>query len=107
MELWVLIPLAAILVGAFEQWLKFRAKQEKLGTSTAQLEGIVEDLTERLEESETTRERLEQRIQNLETIVTSVDWDQMTSLRPDAPRLDVPDEPAPSEEAERIARRVR
>ena len=30
MELWVLIPLAAILVGAFEQWLKFTAVHLKL-----------------------------------------------------------------------------
>jgi chromosome segregation ATPase len=107
MELWILIPLAALAVGAFEQWLKFRAKQEKLGTSTKQLEGVVEDLTERLQESEATRARLEQRIENLETIVTSVDWDKVTALRPEAPRLEIPEEPDASEEAERIARRVR
>ena len=107
MELWILIPLAALAVGAFEQWLKFRAKQEKLGTSTKQLEGVVEDLTERLEDSEATRARLEQRIQNLETIVTSVDWDKVTALRPETPRLEIPEEDKASEEAERIARRVR
>ncbi len=107
MELWILIPLAALAVGAFEQWLKFRAKQEKLGTSTKQLEGVVEDLTERLKESDATRAKLEQRIQNLETIVTSVDWDKVTALRPETPRLEIPEEPEASEEAERIARRVR
>ena len=107
MELWILIPLAAIAVGAFEQWLKFRAKQEKLGTSTAQLEDVVEDLTERLKESEATRENQEQRIQNLETIVTSVDWDLVIAGSPERPKLEIPEEPDASEQAERIARRVR
>jgi hypothetical protein len=107
MELWILIPLAAIAVGAFEQWLKFRAKQEKLGTSTAQLEGTVQDLTERLEVSDEIREKLEQRIQNLETIVTSVDWDLVTASRAERPSLELPEEPDATEQAERIARRVR
>lgn len=107
MELWVLIPLAAIAVGAFEQWLKFKAKQDKLGTSTEQLGGVVERLERELRESEEKRSKLESRIQNLETIVTSQDWDHLTEPRIDRPALDIPDEDAPEKEAERIARRVR
>ena len=107
MELWILIPLAALAVGAFEQWLKFRAKQEKLGTSTAQLEEVVSKLEDRLRSSEETRERLEQRIENLETIVTSVDWDRTTILETGPERLEIPEEPTPQEETERLARRVR
>ena len=33
--IWVLIPLAGILVGAFSEWLKFKEKQARLGTDDA------------------------------------------------------------------------
>ncbi len=115
MELWILIPLAAIAVGAFEQWLKFKAKQDKLGTSTAQLEGVVDDLKNQLEESEATRERLEQRIQNLETIVTTQMWDVVQSgagaeelRQPGEGRLEIPDHAERHEsQAAELAKKLR
>jgi hypothetical protein len=106
MELWILIPLAAIAVGAFEQWLKFKAKQDKLGTSAAQLEGVVDELSKQLKASEEGRDNLQQRVQNLETIVTSVDWD-LVSAGQDRPQLDLPEKTDAEEQARRIARRVR
>ncbi|MBT8399809.1 MAG: hypothetical protein KJO98_04975 [Rhodothermia bacterium] len=72
---WVLIPLAAIAVGAFKEWLKFKAKQDRLGTSTAELERLVGGLRDDLKQSEDSRQRLVERIQNLETIVTTEMWD--------------------------------
>lgn len=72
---WVLIPLAAIAVGAFKEWLKFKAKQDRLGTSTAELERVVDGLRQDLKQSEDSRRRLVERIQNLETIVTTEMWD--------------------------------
>lgn len=72
---WVLIPLAAIAVGAFKEWLKFKAKQDRLGTSTAELERVVDGLRDDLKQSEDSRQRLVERIQNLETIVTTEMWD--------------------------------
>ena len=44
MQWWVLIPIVAILVGAFSEWLKFKGKQAKLGTSTHELEQTVASL---------------------------------------------------------------
>ncbi len=73
--IWVLIPLSAILLGFFTEWLKFKSKQEKLGTSAHELEETVERLEAALEGSEKEREALMRRLQNLETIVTSEDWD--------------------------------
>ncbi|NNE34713.1 MAG: hypothetical protein HKN13_05730 [Rhodothermales bacterium] len=107
MELWILIPLAAIAVGAFEQWLKFKAKQDKLGTSAAQLEKVVDNLSKQLEASEESREKLQQRVQNLETIVTSTDWDLVTSEHEKRVELDIPEESEAQAQAERIAKRVR
>ena len=106
--IWVLIPLAAILMGGFKEWLKFKAKQEKLGTSTHELEATVERLTEALEASEAEREAVERRLQNLETIVTSQAWD---ALAEDDGRLALPEqppreEPSEAEKTEQLARRV-
>ncbi len=55
-------------------------------------------------------DRLQRRIEHLEAIVTSRDWDDAASLPPEAPpladALDALDE-TPAEQAARIARRVR
>jgi hypothetical protein len=67
-ELWVLIPIVAILAGTMKDYLKFRAKQRQLGTSTAGLEKEVSTLKR-------TNEALLERVQNLEAIVVSQTWD--------------------------------
>ena len=72
---WVLIPLAGILAGAFKEWLQFKEKQNQLGSSTEKLEKQVETLAVSLKASESNRRALIERIQNLETIVTSQEWD--------------------------------
>lgn len=113
MEWWVLIPLAAIAVGAFSEWLKFREKQERLGVSTDEMEDELEALRTALAESEAQRAALDRRIQNLETIVTSETWDALLAgrgtegIEVDA-RVEQPEATqVPAEQAERLARRIR
>lgn len=78
---WVLIPIAGILAGAFKEWLQFKQTQNQLGTSTEKLEKKVEMLEKALETSEGQRNLLIDRIQNLETIVTSTEWDSLDELQ--------------------------
>jgi hypothetical protein len=74
-----LIPIIAILggisLGGFKEWLKFKSRQDKLGASTHELEETVSTLQAALESTEARNERLVERVQNIETIVTSADWD--------------------------------
>jgi phosphoenolpyruvate-protein kinase (PTS system EI component) len=72
MDWWVLIPVVAILAGSFDQWAKLNAKQRKLGTSADELEKAVTEIKEELKAQQ---QKLEQRIANLETIITSQTWD--------------------------------
>lgn len=122
-NIWVLIPLAAILIGGFMEYVKFKAKQEKLGDSTKEAEGRLSDLNDRLEEQ---NRDLVRRIQNLEAIVTSQTWDDIhgrpdrdgsksasgagsTGARPlldDALEADY-NEPSDERRAEELARRLR
>jgi hypothetical protein len=66
-NLWLLIPLAAILSGTFRQWLRSRETERRLGTSTRELEAEIAGLTK-------TNADLNLRLQNLETIVVSQTW---------------------------------
>lgn len=99
---WVLIPLAAILVGAFSEWLKFKEKQLQLGDSTSNLEQEFKSLTAE-------NERLVERIRNLEAIVTSQSWDALPEVDPRVALDDVDAfEPESDEErARKLASRVR
>lgn len=76
-DAWVLIPLAAILIGGFMEYVKFKARQDKLGDSTKETEIRLTKLNERLEEQ---NRALVRRIQNLEAIVTSQTWDDIHGL---------------------------
>ena len=110
--IWVLIPLAAILVGAFSEWLKFKEKQVKLGTSTNELERTVTEQQQALAAAQ-------RRIENLEAIVTSQVWDAMhDEAQPEAEKqralaqarllLDPPQaEPTDAERVARIAQRLK
>jgi hypothetical protein len=73
---WVLIPLVAILVGGFQEWLKFKEKQAKLGNSTRELGHTISSLRSSIQAVEQERDALVRRIQNLEAIVTSQAWDE-------------------------------
>ena len=111
MAWWVLIPVVAILVGAFSEWLKFKEKQAKIGTSTSELEKTVEAQKEALEAAQ-------RRIENLEAIVTSQVWDVLhDEALPEAERqravaqariqLEPPEEPSNADRVAQIARRLR
>lgn len=100
--IWVLIPLAAILVGAFSEWLKFKEKQLQLGDSTSSLEHEFKSISAE-------NERLVERIRNLEAIVTSQSWDALPKIDPQV-ALEDPEvyEPESDEErARKLASRVR
>ena len=75
----LLIPIIAVGGGitltGFREWLKFKERQDRLGTSTHELEEHTRTLREALDTSEEERRRLTERVQNLETIVTSQAWD--------------------------------
>ncbi len=110
--IWVLIPIVALLVGGFTEWLKFKAKQQRLGSSTSELEKTVVAQQQALGAAL-------QRIQNLEAIVTSQMWDVVhDNALPEADRqralaqsrryLDSPeDETSDAERAARLARRLK
>jgi hypothetical protein len=68
MELLFLIPIAGIAAGVISEWLKLRAKQQQLRSSSHELEQTVADLKKTLEVQQL-------RLQNLETIVVSQTWD--------------------------------
>ena len=111
---WVLIPLAAILVGAFSEWLKFKAKQQKLGTSTQELENQVVQLERDLQAVRADRDGLARRLENIETIVTSQMWDALHDasaepqpLPPSQPRITLPDVDEGPSDADRVAQMAR
>jgi hypothetical protein len=102
---WVLIPLAGIAAGMWREWLKFKSTQNDLGDSTKQLESDVNRLTSLLDEE---NQALKQRIQNLEAIVTSVDWDRQIALPAGESRLAIePAEPSDEEVIAQLAKKVR
>ncbi len=107
--IWVLIPLAAILVGGFKEWLQFKEKQDRLGVSTTEIENELRALEEELRERDERQEALERRIQNLETIVTSEAWDALVDGEAAPPlSLEPPErESSLAERTEQIARRLR
>lgn len=109
--IWVLIPITALLVGAFSEWLKFREKQQQLGASADELEARVAAL-------ENEREHIRRRLQNLEAIVTSQMWDVMhddtlsgaekeRALAAARAGLDLPAEEPDAARVEAMARRLR
>lgn len=113
-DFWQWLPLIvvlALLLGAFTEWLSFKTKQRELGTSAGELE---EGLARLREDFERREAALQERIRNLETIVTSQAWDQLTAEAhiPEPKRLAPerrvePDEPSDAGKAETLARRLR
>ncbi len=114
------IPILGIVFAGYKEWLKFKAKHRELGTSTREVEDRLRALRERLDRLERERDALQDRVQNLETIVTSEAWIAGHDDTAGAPSLDAaeadeltlpPDRESSSEsEAERtaeIARRLR
>lgn len=107
---WVLIPLAGIMAGMWSEWLKFKDKQARLGSTAESLEASFETLSGKLEAQ---NKALVERIQNLEAIVTSADWDRISpgvalpEPEPE-PELLLPDPREETrEEAAKLAQRLR
>jgi hypothetical protein len=65
---WVFIPVTAIMMKGFREWLRFKAEQRHLGASTDGLEHEVAAMRK-------ANETLLERVQNLEAIVVSQTWD--------------------------------
>ena len=100
---WVLVILIVFVYSAFEEWLSFKSKQRELGASADDLEDRLDAMQR---EWDAERTQLKQRIEHLETIVTSETWD---ALHDDAtvPLTDQHEEPSQQEKAERVARHLR
>ena len=114
------IPILGIVLAGYKEWLKFKSKHQALGASTREVEERIRSLQERMDQLEQERDALRDRVQNLETIVTSEAWIAGHEDAGDAPALDaaeidaltLPDDQASSSESEadrtaEIARRLR
>lgn len=96
-----MIPITALLVGGLKMWLDFKSKQDQIGTSTHELEDAVQQL-------EAEREKLVRRIENLEAIVTSEEWDALPEGEKHVPFLSLSDaEESASEPVSRRGQRRR
>lgn len=114
-----LIPILAILVGGLKEVLKFKAKQNEIGSSTHDLERQLDAFADRLEAVEAERDALKSRLQNLETIVTAEAWDALQRVQdgddtalPDAVDLDAVSlsdahDVSAEDEVEALAQRLR
>jgi len=88
-EVWVLIPVVAILSGVLKTWLKVQSQQRVLGASNHELEREVATLRK-------DREALLERLENIEAIVVSQTWNVLHD--PSLP---------PAEKEHRVAAAVR
>lgn len=103
-----LIPIVAILAGTYSSVAKMKAK------SAAQIGRATGHLEDELAEARRERERLRERIEALEAIVTSERYDlereaRAAGIAGGAGRIDggLLDDPAPAETAAALPRRVR
>lgn len=104
---WIWIPIVAILAGTWKEVALARTKAAQLGSSTENLEDELNKLTASLKKENAA---LTKRVQNLEAIVTSVDWDDVTTkaLPVAEPKIVLEEEiPTDALEAARIAKRIR
>lgn len=110
--IWVLVPLAAIISWAIVESAKARAG----AGFSSEADGLLQALGAQLDEAQAERDRLRERIQNLEAIVTSdtYELDQTTARLgrelPEAggrPPLALDDPMDHDEAAEEVARQAR
>ena len=111
------IPILGILLAGYKEWLEFKSRHQELGSSTRKVEERLQSLHDRLTAVEQERDALQERVQNLETIVTSEAWiteHEATDAPLDAAEADglslPPDRESSEGEAEHtaeIARRLR
>ena len=101
---WIWIPIVAILAGVMSDYIKMRSKQTELGADSGAFKKEIEDLKTQLKSQ---KEQYEQRIANLETIVTSQSWDALEASKPD-PALKMPDlSISDAEKAELLAEKIK
>lgn len=98
----LIIVFSSLLLGGFIEWLKFKTKQRELGASTEETDEALRALRAEFEEQQ---KRLVRRIEHLEAIVTSQDWDLLETGAEERLKLDAPHEDLTA--AERLARRTR
>ena len=108
------IPIVAILMGGIQEILKLRSQQQGGGASAKELESTANALEDRLATLEAERDDLQQRVENLEAIVTSDVWDdhveadlaldEGTSVDLESPTAS--EERADAEATARLARRI-
>ena len=110
---WLKYPLAAlagILLAGFSEWLKFK---QKMGASASQVDSSVKALEGEVDKLKGERQALVQRIQNLEAIIASEQWETLGSDKELAQatmaqiELPEPDRDEDADEVARIARRLR
>ncbi|MFB6097541.1 MAG: hypothetical protein ABEK84_00185 [Salinibacter sp.] len=107
-----LIPIFGILFAGMKEWLEFKAKHQELGSSTRAVEDRLHALQDRIDELEQQRTALQERVQNLETIVTSEAWiaeheetsDGSSLNAAEIDELPLPDRDSSQSEAEHTAR---
>jgi len=111
------IPILGILLAGYKEWLEFKSEHQELGSSTQEVEERLRGLRERIDGLEEERDALLERVQNLETIVTSEAWiteHEATDASLDAAEVDDLSLPRDRESSENeadhtaeIARRLR
>ena len=110
------IPILGILLAGYKEWLEFKSEHQQLGPSP-EIEEHLRRLRKRIDGLEEERDALQERVQNLETIVTSEAWiteHEATEAPLDAAEADElslpPDRESSESEADHtaeIARRLR
>lgn len=70
--IWVLVPLAGIVARMFRDYMRLQTQQRALGTSSREVEKLVEELRR-------TNQELAHRVENLETIVVSQTWNTLNN----------------------------
>lgn len=68
------VAMLGILLAGYKEWLAYKAEHEGVSPSTRALEDWLRALQDRVDELEAERASLQDRVQNLETIITSEAW---------------------------------
>ncbi len=111
--IWILITLAGIALLGFSEWLKFKRQTADIGVTTSELEGVLTTLQDEVNSLREERRALNQRVQNLEAIVTSEAWDtlgkdpELAQAKTLSLQLPEPEETDDAEQIARMARRLR
>jgi flagellar motility protein MotE (MotC chaperone) len=89
------VAMLGILLAGYKEWLAYKAEHQGAAPSTRVLEDRLRALQDRVDELEAERASLQERVQNLETIVTSEAWvaqhDEAGALSPPDEALSPPD----------------